>query len=46
MSQLPINPLSPEEQQKIMEQMYLLMGKQVQSYHTKKPKLNAEKSAT
>ena len=33
MSQLPINPLSPEEQQKIMEQMYLLMGKQVQSYH-------------
>ena len=33
MSQLPINPLSPEEQQKIMEQMYLVMGKQVQSYH-------------
>ena len=33
MSHLPINPLSPEEQQKIMEQMYLLMGKQVQSYH-------------
>ena len=33
MSQLPINPLSPEEQQKIMEQMYRLMGKQVQSYH-------------
>ncbi len=33
MSQLPINPLSPEEQQKIMDQMYLLMGKQVQSYH-------------
>ena len=33
MSQLPINPLSPEEQQKTMEQMYLLMGKQVQSYH-------------
>ena len=33
MSQLPITPLSPEEQQKIMEQMYLLMGKQVQSYH-------------
>ena len=33
MSQLPINPLSPEEQQRIMEQMYLLMGKQVQSYH-------------
>ena len=33
MSQLPINPLSQEEQQKIMEQMYLVMGKQVQSYH-------------
>ena len=33
MSQLPMNPLSPEEQQRIMEQMYLLMGKQVQSYH-------------
>ena len=33
MSQLPINPLSPEEQQRIMEQLYLLMGKQVQSYH-------------
>ena len=33
MSQLSINPLSQEEQQKIMEQMYLLMGKQVQSYH-------------
>lgn len=33
MSHLPINPLSPEEQQKIIEQMYLLMGKQVQSYH-------------
>lgn len=33
MSQLPINPLSPEEQQKIMGQMCLLMGKQVQSYH-------------
>lgn len=33
MSQLPINSLSPEEQQRIMEQMYLLMGKQVQSYH-------------
>jgi len=32
-SQLPINPLSPEERQRIMEQMYLLMGKQVQSYH-------------
>ena len=33
MSQLPIKPPSPEEQQRIMEQMYLLMGKQVQSYH-------------
>ena len=33
MSHLPINPISPEEQQKVMEQMYLLMGKQVQSYH-------------
>ena len=33
MSQLPINPLSPEEQQRIMEQIYLLMGKQVRSYH-------------
>ena len=33
MSQLPINPLSPEEQQRVMSQMYLLMGKQVQSYH-------------
>ena len=33
MSQLPINPLSPEEQQRVMNQVYLLMGKQVQSYH-------------
>lgn len=33
MSQLPINPPSYEQQQKIMSQMYLLMGKQVQSYH-------------
>ncbi len=33
MSYLPINLLSPEEQQKIMEQMYLLMAKQVKSYH-------------
>jgi len=32
-SQLPIHPSSPEEQQRIMEQLYLLMGKQVQSYH-------------
>ena len=33
MNHLPINPRSPEEQQKIMGQMYLLMGKQVQSYY-------------
>lgn len=33
MNQLPTNPLTPEAQQKLMEQMYLLMGKQVQSYH-------------
>lgn len=33
MSHLSINPLSPEEQQRVMNQMYLLMGKQVQSYH-------------
>ena len=33
MSHLPINSLSPEEQQRVMNQMYLLMGKQVQSYH-------------
>ena len=33
MSHLPINPLSPEEQQKRMRQMYLLMEKQVRSYH-------------
>lgn len=33
MNHLPINPLSPEEQQKIMGQMYVLMAKQVKSYH-------------
>ena len=33
MSHLPINPLSPEEQQRVMNQMYLLIAKQVQSYH-------------
>ena len=33
MSQLPISPLSPEEQQRLMSQMYLLMAKQVKSYH-------------
>ena len=32
MSHLPISPLSPKQQQ-IMEQMYHLMEKQVQSYH-------------
>lgn len=32
MSQFPVNPLSPE-QQKILNQMYLLVGKQVHSYH-------------
>ena len=33
MSNLPINPLSPGEQQRVMNQMYLLIGTQVQSYH-------------
>lgn len=33
MNQLPISPLSPEEQQQLMSQMYLLMAKQVKSYH-------------
>ena len=33
MSQLPITPLSPEEHQRIMGQMYLLVEKQVRSYH-------------
>ena len=33
MNQLPVNPLSPEDQQKIFGQLYLLMGKQVKSYH-------------
>ena len=33
MTQLPTYPQSPEQQQEIMEQMYLLVGKQVQSYH-------------
>lgn len=32
MKNFPMQPLSPEEQQRIMAQMYLLMGKQVQSY--------------
>ncbi len=29
----PMQPLSPEEQQRLMSQMYLLMEKQVKSYH-------------
>ena len=33
MNHLPIIPPSPEEQQKIHEQLYLLMGKQVEQYH-------------
>lgn len=33
MNDLPITPLSPEEQQRLMGQMYLLMAKQVKSYH-------------
>lgn len=33
MSNLPITPLSPEEQQRLMGQTYLLMAKQVKSYH-------------
>lgn len=33
MNPLPIAPLSPEQQRKIMGQMYRLLGKQVQSYH-------------
>lgn len=33
MSQLPITPLSPEDQQRLMGQLYALLAKQVQSYH-------------
>ena len=33
MSQSLWNPLSPEEQQRIMSQTYLLLGKQVKRYH-------------
>ena len=33
MSHLPITPLSPEEQQRIMDQIYPLLEKQVRSYH-------------
>lgn len=33
MSQLPVDPLSSVQQEKIMGQLYLLVGKQVQSYY-------------
>ncbi len=33
MNDLPVSPLSPEAQQRMMGQMYGLMGKQVKSYH-------------
>lgn len=33
MNQLPMNPLSPEDQQRLASQMYILLGKQVKSYH-------------
>lgn len=33
MSQLPLHPLTQEQQQRFLEQMFYLMGKQVQSYH-------------
>lgn len=33
MSQLPMNSLSPEEQQHLWSQMYVLLGKQVKRYH-------------
>lgn len=33
MNSLPMQPLSPEEQQRLMGQFYLLLGKQVKSYH-------------
>ena len=33
MNQLPVGPLSPEQQQRIMGQWYLLMAKQVKSFH-------------
>ena len=33
MNDLPMNPLPPEQQRKVVEQMYLLMDKQVKSYH-------------
>ncbi len=33
MNHLPMQPLSAEEQQRLIGQMYLLLGKQVKSYH-------------
>lgn len=33
MKNFPVQPLSPEEQQRLMSQMYLLIAKQVKSYH-------------
>lgn len=33
MKNFPMQPLSPGEQQRLMEQFYLLLGKQVKSYH-------------
>ena len=33
MKDLPVRPLSPEAQQRLMGQLYLLMAKQVKSYH-------------
>lgn len=33
MNKFPMQPLSPEEQRQLMGQMYLLLGKQVKSYH-------------
>lgn len=33
MNDLPVEPLSPEQQQKLLGQMYLLMANQVKSYH-------------
>lgn len=33
MNNLPMQPLSPEEQQRLMGEFYILLGKQVKSYH-------------
>lgn len=33
MNNMPMRPLSPAEQQRLMSQMYNLLGKQVKSYH-------------